>query len=117
MPEHLDTYFAVPITCIDGKYRLQEQDTYSRYYPQKDGIIVRKRDGVSERTYKQCKKLCDVSFPIYWKTRDLIVNSKADYMIFYFKDDLKKPEKLVLGINYFNPQYPDMSKLIQALRD
>lgn len=112
------SYFSLPIKFENGEYSFEYSNTYDIYSPTKKvKKIIRKRDGVVNRSYFQCKDFTECSFPLYWKTRDLIINSDPDYMIFYFKgEEEKNPDKILLGINVLNANYPKVSKLINALR-
>lgn len=113
------TYFSLPIKFENGQYQFDYQDSYSTYYPQKDNrTIVRKLNGNFEMGYYQITDLGQASFPLYWKTRDLIINSESDYMIFYFNNEnMKSPIKINLGYNVLNRQYKDLSRFHMSVKN
>lgn len=113
------TYFSLPIKFENGKYQFDYQDSYSMYYPQKDDkTIIRKRDGKFEMSYCQIRNLGQVSFPLYWKTRELIINSDPDYMIFYFNNEvMKSPTKIIIGHNSLNNRYRNLSRFHMSVKN
>ena len=113
----LKNYFSLPIKYENGVYSFDKSDSYSIYYPNASIYMIRrKRDGVVERTYLRGTQFSDFSFPLYWKIRDLIINSDPDYFIFYFQGtDTKKPDKVLLGFTHLNESYAKVSQLQNAL--
>ena len=114
--ENLKSYISVPIKFENDKYSFEELDSYPMYTPQADKhLIERTQDGEIDRTYLQVNKLSDVSFPIYWKVREMILNSSPDYIIFYFKNNEKKPDKVLVGTNPDNEKYAQVNRIASLL--